>query len=309
MKNLDSPMETFGNKPEVEQLPRYRLMVSRHAERLPDGSLSPEGVESSKKKGKKLKEEAEVVKGYASDEKSGRTVMTSDIISDASETTSASTKEGYRTRKVEDIQYEILNPDLIHLIGQAKEIIDEATIKELGLPENTILANLPKKEQEKIAPIRQKNQELGLKLLLNYPEGVHRMSIGLAHQLAKELKLVDRYDDLRKNEKKPIEKDVILNTVSHAMFSESLFIEAGYIKTEDSGLKKIDKSDIENPKFGGFIMPSESFFLEIKDPKNIPDKIPVSFEKEGRPEEGAVFIDKNRLLELAEEYEEWRNKS
>jgi len=306
MNNFNSSIETFGNRPEVEQPPRYRLMVSRHAERLPDGNLSPEGIESSTKKGEKLGEEAEVVKGYASDEKSGRTVMTSDLISDASETTSALTKKGYKTKKVEDIQYDILNPDLGHLLKQASKIIDDATIKELGLPAGTVLKELPTKEQEKIAPIRQKNQELGLKILLDNPEVVHRMSIGLAHQLAKELKLIDRYDDLRKKENKPIEKDAILNTVSHGMFSESLFLEAGYIKTEDSGLKKIDKDDIKDSKFGGFIMPSESFFLEIKDPKNIPDKIPVSFEKGGRPEEGTIFIDKNRLLKLADEYEEWK---
>jgi len=309
MNNPNFFRKSLENTPEVEQPPKYRLMISRHAERLPDGSLAPEGIESSTKKGEKLREEAEVVKGYASDEKSGRTVMTSDLISDASGTISASTEKGYKTRERTGIQYDILNPDLTPLLKQASKIIDDATIKELGLPAGTVLKELPKEEQEKIAPIRQKNQELGLKILLDNPEVVHRMSIGLAHQLVKELELVNRYDDLRKNGNKPIEKDVILNTVSHGMFSESLFLEAGYIKTEDGGLRKIEESDIENQKFGGFIMPSESFFLEIKDPKNIPDKIPVSFEKQDRPEEGVVFIDKNRLLELAEEYEERENKS
>jgi len=296
------------NMSEVERPPKYRLMVSRHAERLPDGSLSPEGIEASIKKGKALGESAEVVKGYASDEKTKRTVLTSEFTSQASETISPFSGEKYRTVRRKDIQYDILNPDLTYLLKQGKKIIDEATVKELGLPEGTVLENLPKEEQVRIAPIRAKNQELGFKSLLDHPEGVHRMSIGLAHQLANEMKLVDRYDDLRKKNK-PIEKDVILNTVTHGMFSESLFLEAGYIKIKDGELRKIDRNDFGGKEFGGFIDPSGSFFLEIKDPKNIPDKIPVTFEKEGRPEEGAVFIDKNKILELAEEYKEWKNKS
>jgi len=298
--------ESIGYTPEAE--PKYRFMVTRHAERLPDGSLSPEGVENSKKKGERLKDEAEVIKGYASDEKTKRTVQTSELISETSETVSPLTGKHYKTREVDDIQYAVLLPDFAALMKKAKKIIDDATVKELGLPEGTVLENLSKDEQNRIAPIRAKNQELGFKSLLESPGGIHRMSMGLANQIVREMKILNRYDDLRKKNK-PMEKDVILNTVSHGMFSESLFLEAGFIKTEAGELRKIDKSDFDNSEFGGFITPAESFFLEIRDPNNIPDKIPVSFEKQGRPEEGVVFMDKKKMLELAGEYEKWKKRS
>ena len=305
MKNFSN--ENLENAPKVEQAPKYRLMVSRHAERLPDGSLAPEGVEASIKKGKLLSESAEVIKGYASDEKTKRTVVTSDFISESSETTSPFTGKKYKTARRKDIQYDVLSPDLIFLLKEGKKINDDATIKELGLPEGTVLENLPKEEQEKIAPVRQRNQVHGFRYLLGNSDGIHRMSMGMANQLAREFKLIDRYDEMRKKEK-PLEKDVILNTVTHGMFSESLFLEAGYIKTQEGKLRKINKDDLESSNFGGFIDPSESFFMDVADPKNIPDMIPVSFEKQGRPGEGVVFMDKNKILELAEEYKKWKSK-
>ncbi len=294
-------------KQEKEEKPRYRLMVSRHAERLPSGSLSSEGIEFSRRKGVKIGEATEVLKGYASDEKTKRTSLTSDLVSESSGIISPLTKKQYKTHIVEDIQYSVFNPDLTFLLERGKKITDEATIKELGLPEGTILEELSQEEQIKIAPIRQKNQELGFKSLFDYPEAIHRMAIGLAHQLIHEIKLFDRYKKIREKNK-PLEKDAILNTISHGMFFEALFLEAGYIKDEKGALSKIDRYDFEDPNFGGLIMPSESFFLEIKDPQGVPDKIPVSFERRNRPKEGVIFIDKNRLLKLAEEYEEWKEK-
>lgn len=293
---------------EKEKKPKYRLMITRHAERLPDGSLSPEGIKSSKRKGEMLKDSAEVVKGYASDEKTKRTVKTSELISQSSETNSPLTGDYYKTREVKDIQYEILLPDLASLMKQAAATIDKATIEELGLSEDTVLKNLPEDEQERIAPIRQKNQELGFRMLIKSPEGVHRMAMGLAAQLEKEINIAKRYENFRRKEDKPLEKNAILDTVTHGMFSESLFLEAGFIKGNDGSLEKIKNSDFETTEFGGYIMPSESYVLEIKNPNNIPDMIPVNFMREDRPAEGCVFVAKDKLIELADEYKKWRSK-
>ena len=69
------------NAPEAEKKPRYRFMITRHAERLPSGELSPEGIEHAKRKGVVVKE-AEVIKAYASDHPSGRAYQTGDLIID-----------------------------------------------------------------------------------------------------------------------------------------------------------------------------------------------------------------------------------
>jgi hypothetical protein len=298
-KNIEQNI--IGN-PENKETPGYKLMVSRHGDPLLDGNLAPAGIEGSMEKGKKLGKSAEVLKGYASDIEPNRAYLTSELIAEASEINSPSTGKRYKTRRKKGIQYNVLEPDLMGLLKKASKVTDDVTIRELGLAEGTVLKDLPKEEQERIDPIRQKNIKFGFREL--HPEAIHRMSIGLAHQLAHEMKLISLYNDLRKEENKPLEKDVILNTVTHGMFPESLFLEAGYIKTRDGSFKKISKDDIDSPNFGGLFLPSEFFLLEIKDPKNIPNKIPVIFGSEGRPEEGATFMDKKRLLELADEYKE-----
>ncbi len=206
---------------------------------------------------------------------------------------------------MKDIQYAgVVEPDFMK---EVIKTIDDATIEELGLSEGTVLKDLPLEKQKEIAPIRQKNQELGFQLYLQSPEVIHRMSLGMAVQLTKEMKIIEHYDKGRKKNEKSLKKDAILNTVTHGMFPEALFLEAGLIKGKDGEMRKIEKDDIQTPEFGGFIMPCESFILEIgNDPENIPDKIPVTFEKDSRPADGVVLIDKKRLLELAEEYKQRR---
>ena len=292
--------ETLGS---VEQeKPKYRLMVTRHAERLPSGELSEEGKQRSQEKGQSLKESTEVIKGYASDEKSKRTIQTSDLISKASKTKSPMTGEIYRTKVVSDIQYDILKPDLAHIPKQAKKVIDQATAEEAGLAPDTDLESLPKEEQERIAPIRQKNQELGFRYVLEQPEAVHRMAMGLAHQLSKELKLIDRYTRFRDYKQSPAQKDVILNTVTHGMFSEALFMEAGVLRKAD-GTEVRGADIINDPDFGGFIQPAESFYLDIENPDQIPDVIPVRFE--GRNVPGTFMLDRKKIEGLNEEYLNW----
>jgi hypothetical protein len=295
-----------GIEKTVEKPPKYRLMVTRHFNRNPDGSPTEEGKQEAIDKGVLLGKDVELIKGYSSDEKTDRTYKTSELISQSSEAISPLTEEPYKTRRDKDIQYAILLPDFTDLMKEGKKIINEATVRECGLPEGTILENLSKEEQKRVAPIREKNQELGFKFIFDHPEAAHRMSIGLANQLVREMNIIGRYDDLRKKNDTPLKKDAILNTVSHGLFAESLFLNAGYMRDENGVLQKITKEDLEKEKFGGYIMPNESFFLEISNPNNIPDKIPVTFERANRPGQEEVFIDKKELLGLAEEYQQWK---
>ena len=317
---------------ENERKPRYRLMITRHAERLPSGELSPEGIEHAKRKGVVMKD-AEVLKAYASDHASGRAIKTGDLISKESGITSRLTGEQYRTRAVKDIQYDILKPDLYHLIPLLKLMIEEPTLEQAFLmpklkdqiddaiakdKEKIVckkdsagnpmidMEKLPVDIQMQIAPIRQKNQKIAFSKFLNeYPEAVHRLAIGLGHQLVYEMKIADRYSDMRDMFESPPEKDVILNTATHGLFTESLLREAGiFVQPDGQEIQGIQ--DFESDAIGGFIQPAESIYLDIADPTNIPDRIPVSFEGSHRPQNGQIFIDKQKLAKLDQDYMEWK---
>ena len=58
---LRQPQEEMPADIEAEKIPRYVIMITRHAERLPSGKLSPDGVAHAKAKGEKLKD-VEVLK-------------------------------------------------------------------------------------------------------------------------------------------------------------------------------------------------------------------------------------------------------
>lgn len=295
-----------------ERTPHYVFAITRHAERLPSGEISPNGKESAKEKGRKYKESAEVLKAYASNEKSKRTFETGKLISKESEIKSPATGETYAIREVEDIQYEILNPDLKIHLSKAADMINEATLKELGQStdrdENGKLkvdiTKLP--NQEKIAPIRAKNQIVGIRELLKNDKVVDRAASCLAHQLVKEFKIAGRYDNFRKKKGEELKKDVILNTVTHGMFMESLLKRAGFFKKDDGSKEPI--VDFESEEFGGIIKTNESIYLDIENINNLPKNIPVRFESAHRPKEGTVFINKDKLLELDKEYLEWKAK-
>lgn len=302
---------------EQEKNPRLRLMITRHAERIPSGELSPEGERKAGEKGKKMQGKAEVLKGYASDEKSKRTIDTSNLISRASEIESPQTGDAYATREVKDIQYDILNPDLSHILKEAPQMIDEATLKELdenGYPLDkdadgkilTKLKELPKDKQIEIAPIRQKNQIIGLRHVMKNIEAVNRLAMGLAHQELKELGIAKRYMSSR-GEKEPLKDDVILNTNTHGLFMESLLNKIGFYINEKG--EKIPITDIEDEDIGGFMQPGESITLDIgKDPFNPPKEISVIFEGEKRPKAGKVFIDLEKMRELDEKYIKWKKE-
>ena len=94
---------------------------------MPSGELSPEGLEHAKQRGREFGEQAEALKGYASNHPSRRAVDTADIISDESGIKSPLTGEEYKTREITDFHYDILNPDLKHFLVEGKDIVDEAT--------------------------------------------------------------------------------------------------------------------------------------------------------------------------------------
>lgn len=319
---------------EVKNKPRFLQMITRHAERLPSGELSPAGIAHAKAKGERLGQQAEVLKGYASDHASKRAFDTSENISEQSGITSGLTGKRYATRYAPDIQYDVLKPDLYHVVPDAKLVIETATLDDIAKNDPDLMQEineaveksreaimvktdkagnpmmdiekLPKEIQIKIGPVRQKYQRLAFEYCLNIPEVTHRMAIGLAHELVRQHPVIERYARYRDKAQKIPEKDVILNTTSHGMFVESLLKEAGiYVKPDGTEVHGI--VDFENPEFGGFIQPAESVYLEIDDPSHIPERIPVIFEGEHRPK-GKIFIDREKLRGLDRDYQAWHKK-
>ena len=306
-------IETPQNTNNIEQIkkPKFRFMITRHAERLPTGELSEGGKEFAKSKGRQMSE-AEVLKGYASDHPSKRAYDTAELITEESDIISLLTHKPYSTRIVEGIQYGMLGPDFKPLLAKAKVVIDTATLEAAGYSierdeKGKLKVDIDKlslEEQTKLAPIRAERQHLGLNLLLQNPEAVHRMAMGLAAQIVKELNIAERYKDMR-DEKQPIKADVVLNTATHGAFTESLLKEAG-VFVDEHGKESYGDYNIEGD-FGGYIKPGESIYLDVDDIANLPERIPVTFEGAERQMQQKVFIDLTKLRALSDNYKKWVN--
>lgn len=324
---LKQPQAEMPANIEAEKIPHYFIMITRHAERLPSGELSPEGVAHAKAKGENLKD-VEVLKSYASDHPSGRTYETAENIGEEADIKSPLTKERYKTRKVKGIQYDAIEPTILK---SAKLLIEEAALDEINKehPELAQLINsalsedangtltkinsngklmvniekLPKDIQKQIAPIRQKHQKIGFdKILLNNPEVVKSMAEGLSHQLIDKGEILARYSKSREKKNNSPKKDVVININTHGLFTESLFKNAGiFVKPNNDEIHGIDNMDTDD--LGGYIQPAESIYLDIgDDPNNIPERIPVIFEK-GRTVNGKVYIDCSKLEQLNQNYD------
>src|SRR3989338_982452 len=262
---MNKSPETFSRQPqeempidiEAEKIPRYMIMITRHAERLPSGELSPEGVAHAKAKGEKLKD-IEILKSYASNHPSGRAYETSENIGEEANIKSPLTGKRYKTRKVRGIQYDVLDPAILKT---AKLLIEEATIDKINRerPELAQLISsalskdesgaltktsskgepmvdiekLQKDIQIKIAPIRQKYQKIGFKKVLDDPDAVESMAAGLSHQLVDKEKILARYSKYRNEENNPPKKDVAINISTHGLFTESLLRTAGIFVKPD----------------------------------------------------------------------------
>lgn len=317
------------NLPDIEPLEKHEknpdmiLMCTRHAERLPDGSVTPEGLQGAAKTGGSL-QGVGLYKPYPSTEASGRTVITGEAIAEASATKSPLTGETYRPQKIRDIDYSVVQKEFPQHFKTAKKLIEYATLEELekmeGMPPverdaegnfTKLTTDYGKEDAKKIAPVRQKNQAVGIKYILDQPEMAHRMAVCIAHQLLERMKVGKEYIDYRdrsqekETEKsvKPLAGPIVSGIVGHGGFFDALLKEAGIMKMPDGNEMPI--ADPASDEFGGIINPNESYRLIIKDRNNIPDKIPVEFLGAGRPKAGTVFIDKNKLCNLNEDYIAW----
>lgn len=316
--------EELSTNIESEKLPHYIIMITRHAERLPSGELSPEGVAHAKTKGEKLKN-VEVLKSYASDHPSGRTYETAESIGEKANIKSPLTHKRYKTRTVKGIQYDALDPSIKK---KAKLLIEEATLSEIYSEypklaqlidseikkENKILTKidsrgetmvdiekLSKNIQRQIAPIRQKNQKFGFEKILDNPKAVKSMAMGLSHQLVGKAKILARYSQYRKAKNNAPKKDIAININTHGLFTESLLKNTGiFIKPNGEKIHGID--NINTDDLGGYVQPAESIYLDIgADPNNIPEQIPVTFEKK-RDINGRVYIDRSKLEQLDKDF-------
>ncbi len=320
--NFKKSKEELPNDIEVEKMPHYFIMITRHAERLPSGELSPEGIASSKFKDKKL-EDVEVFKSYVSDHPSGRTFETAENISREADIKSAQTGSRYETRKVKGIQYDELDPVVLK---EAKLLIEKATLDEIFsnhpdlselinvvisedksgelMKDNSSMVNiekLPKNIQELIAPIRQEFQKVGFEKIFDNEEVINSMAAGLSNQLINKEKILSRYSKSREKKDKLPEKDVVININTHGLFVESLLKNAGiFVKSNNEEIHGID--NMNNDDLGGYIQPTESIYMDIgTDPNNVPERIPVTFEEE-RDVRGKIYIDNTKLIKLSESY-------
>ena len=309
---------------EAETKPHYNIYITRHAERLPSGELTPEGIAHAKAKGEAFKN-AEVLKQYASDHPSGRAYETAQNIGGEAGIASPQTGELYKTKKVKGIQYDQLPPNVLK---DAKLLIEQATLAEIYNEHAELAASinnaidkdstglmikkdatgqpmvdiekLPKDIQLQIGPIRQKHQKEGFQQVIENPEAVENLASGLSHQLIEKQEILARYASGREQKNKPAKKDVVININTHGLFAESLFKRAGIFVsadgTETQGIDNLDTLD-----FGGYLQPAQSIILDLgTDPNNIPERIPVIFE--GRKINGQVFLDKSKLAELDQDY-------
>jgi len=321
------PQKEILPKKENEKKPHYIIMITRHAERLPSGELSPEGIIHAKTIGEKLKH-VEVLKPYTSDHPSGRTHETAEYISKEANVKSPLSGERYQTRKIKGIQYDLLNPEILK---DVKLLIEERTLEEINNdhPElsqviNSMVTNdkdglltkvdskgeiiadiekLPKDIQQRIAPIRQKNQNLGFEKMFNDPQTVQNMAAGLSHQIYNKELLLKRYSKSREKKEKEPKDDIIVNLNTHGLFTESLLKNAGiHVKPNGEEIHGIE--NIDDGELGGYIQPAESIYLDLgQDSSNIPERIPVIFE-ETRDIKGKIYIDKVKLEQLSKYYDQ-----
>ncbi len=321
---LGQPEASREGVVEAEAKPHYSIYITRHAERLPSGELTPEGIAHAKAKGEAFKE-VEVLKQYASDHPSGRAYETAENIGGEAGIASPQTGERYKTKKVKGIQYDQLPPNVLK---DAKLLIEGATLAEIykehpelaALIDDAVahdltgammkkdasgqpmvdIEKLPKDIQLQIGPIRQKHQKEGFQQVIENPEAVNNLASGLSHQLVEKQEILARYAAGREKKKAPAKKDVVININTHGLFAESLLKRAGIFVRSD-GAEVHGINDLDTPEFGGYLQPAQSIILDLgADPNNIPERIPVIFE--GRKIDGQIFLDKSKLEELDHDY-------
>lgn len=280
---------------------KIRIIFTRHAERLPSGNLSAEGLKRAETKGKALKKDARAILSYSSDHPSKRAYDTAKIIADASEIIQLPEDSLHKIKEVKDFSYDIFSPDLKHFLVEVKNIIDEATLNEIGLSAEkdesgkfiNSLEELPESQQQEVAQIRQKNQVLGFDFWLNQPDVVNRLAICMAHRL------IEAIDDSKNYE---IHESIISNNVGHGCFAEALFEKAGVSMVNDKSILGVS---LMNNEHGGFIQPLESFYFEIDSQKDMPELIPIYIEKTDGTIINEFSLSYEKLCKLDGEYKAW----
>lgn len=126
--------------------------------------------------------------------------------------------------------------------------------------------------------------------------------MGLSHQLVDKGEILARYSQRRETKNNPPQKDVAVNINTHGLFTESLLKSVGIlVKPNGEEIHGIDNMNTDD--LGGYVQPAESISLDIgANPKNIPERIPVIFEKE-RIVNGKVYLNRSKLELLDKEYE------
>ena len=126
-----------------------------------------------------------------------------------------------------------MKTDFDTVLQEGSSLIEQKTLEELGLSTERddkgkfkiSLTDFPSEEQERIATVRAKNQIWAFRLMMQNPEAVHRMAMGMAYQLLKESKIAERYNTYRAGKQSTVSrKDLMLNTVTHGLFIESLLM-------------------------------------------------------------------------------------
>jgi hypothetical protein len=275
---------------------KVRIIFTRHAERLPSGKLSPEGLKHAKDKGRALSKQATVLFSYASNHPSKRAYDTAKVIADASGIAKPAPDTGTLIEEVEDFSYDVFKPELKQHLSEAKDRIDAATLAEIGLStERDVngelkikLEDLPTDQQIEIARIRQKNQKLGFDLWLSRPDVVHRLAICMAHRLVDEINGSQKYESY---------ESVILHNVGHGCFAESLLLEGGIHEAQS-------KVSLKDQRIG-YIQPLESFYFEIETGKGLPELIPLYIQKNDGSIIKNLHLSYYKLRQLNDNYNKW----
>lgn len=296
---------------EKQEGPYVEIWITRHANRLSTGDLTPEGIEAAEKKGLSLSF-AEVHKGYAPSEKDDKTLRaykTVDIVSEASEIKSAKTGKKYETRKREGLSYNLAGP-LMPKIKEYTKSINEAVKK--NHPDFD-----PKSKDPKWGKIREGYQYIALQNLLARDKPlVHIFAMGVAHQFYNLVKLSETYVQKRdylekKGKADPIKKDIILDEGTHGVFIESLLQKALIRIQKDAQEKRAYDTWVDETgqgqleeRMGGILKPTESIKTKYKLGEDIPDRLPLSFEGKHFTEE-ECFLDMSRIKKLHDQFEEY----
>ncbi|MFA6908411.1 MAG: hypothetical protein WC289_00815 [Patescibacteria group bacterium] len=294
---------------EGERKPRLEIMITRHANRTPTGELTPEGVQAMQDKGRSLAETAEIVKGRSSREKTDRAFKTVDSMSRESGTASPLTGEHYSARRREGLFYDVAGPLKSHVDAQTA-IIDAAVKKDHPDYDPA---------DKKWAKIRETYQPVGMENMVNDPEIMHILAMGMASNVQQAEKTGAEYIrkrtgavDAQRDSARPIEKDIVMPIGTHAGFSEA-FIKKTLIRTTADGERRGFDATIDDDgnahmekAVGGIFAPTESIRFGHEVGESAPDRMPVTFENNRFEGEG-TFIDNQAVAKLAEQYRTYRD--